>query len=126
MPRKNNNPRAGAGTGEDGASKQNIDTATIRHAQPEIKPSLSSGFPCPATDAPWLKGQLRQVFKIMADRQWHTVPQVAAAVGCCQTGASARLRDLRKKKHGSFKIERKRLISGEMCMYRLAGRESAE
>ena len=38
----------------------------------------------------------RAVLEVLADGQWHYLPQIAYFVGLSQTGCSARIRDLRK------------------------------
>lgn len=55
---------------------------------------------------------------LMADGGWWTVPAMAAALGCTQTGASARIRDLRKTRYGGHKVV-KRLRPGGYFEYRM-------
>jgi len=40
----------------------------------------------------------------MLDRRWHTLKEVAMAAQCSETGASARIRDLRKLPYGQHVI----------------------
>lgn len=49
---------------------------------------------------------------------WWTLRELADAVGASETSVSARLRDLRKPKHGGHTVERKRLEGG-LYAYRL-------
>jgi biotin operon repressor len=63
------------------------------------QPNFLDVICAPAEDVPRLSSQLERVEKYMSDRQWHSLRQIAAATGCLETAASARLRDLRKKGH---------------------------
>ena len=65
-----------------------------------------SGVGVEPEDVPRLKGQLERVRRYMKDGDWHTIPEIAAAVGASQTSASARVRDLRKARFGGHTIER--------------------
>ena len=66
-----------------------------------------------------LSGQLAKVRSILADRQWHTLAEIAKAVGGSEAGVSARCRDLRKTRFGGHLIERKH-FSNVLWQYRLA------
>lgn len=59
----------------------------------------------PVEDIPRLSTQLERVESFMNDRQWHSLRQIAAATGCLETAASARLRDLRK---GGYTVDRRK------------------
>jgi len=65
-----------------------------------------------------LEGQLERVRKIMGDRRWHTIPELAKRVGGSEAGVSARLRDLRKPKFGGHQVERER-VAGGLFRYRV-------
>jgi hypothetical protein len=39
---------------------------------------------------------LEKVYALMRDGRWHTLAAIALSCGCSESGASARLRDLRK------------------------------
>jgi hypothetical protein len=69
-------------------------------------------------DGPRLKGQLERTLEVMKDGRWHTLPEIADAVGCTTQSASARLRDLRKPRYGSHRIDRNR-IGIAVFVYRL-------
>lgn len=56
-----------------------------------------------------LTGQIRRVFEFMSDGEWHTIPEIAEAAGASETSASARVRDLRKPRFGSYKVQRMRV-----------------
>lgn len=61
---------------------------------------------------------LRKVFAFLKDGEWHTIPEIAKEVGCSETGASARVRDLRKEHFGSHTVESERAGKGSW-RYRL-------
>lgn len=44
--------------------------------------------------------------------QWWTLRELAGATQSSEAGISARIRDLRKPRHGGFEVERKRLQGG--------------
>lgn len=54
----------------------------------------------------------------MSDSSWHTLVDIAAATEDSQPSISARLRDFRKQKFGSHKVERV-YIGGGTYLYRL-------
>jgi hypothetical protein len=69
-------------------------------------------------DGPRLKGQLERTLEVMKDGRWHTLQEVADAVGCTTQSASARIRDLRKPRYGAHHIRRSR-IGPAVFAYRL-------
>lgn len=71
-----------------------------------------------AKDEARLTGQLLRTFDLLKDGQWITLSELAARIGCSEAAASARLRDLRKKRCGAHTVERQRLDSG-LHRYRL-------
>ena len=62
----------------------------------------------PAQDGPRLSGQLARVQAAMSQGGWWTLAELSAAAGGAEASVSARLRDLRKARNGSWVIERKR------------------
>lgn len=74
-------------------------------------------------DAARFSSQLAKVRAVMADGAWHTLSELATLCGCSESGASARVRDLRKQRFGSNTIERQR-ISGGLWEYRLADNQN--
>ena len=72
----------------------------------------------PARDNARLGSQLWAVKSILMDRQWHTLGELALRIGGSEAGISARLRDLRKPKHGGLRIERRHVKNG-LHEYRL-------
>jgi biotin operon repressor len=59
-------------------------------------------------DAERLGTQLVRVLALMRDGEWRTLRQIADAVGGSEAGVSARLRDLRKTRHGGYTVDRER------------------
>lgn len=65
-----------------------------------------------------LSGQLRRVYSCMKDGKWRTLEEIQwwpgqgtegkCLVGDSESAISARLRDLRKVKFGSFTVDRRR------------------
>jgi len=63
----------------------------------------------PTFDRERLGNQLKRVLQAMERGGWYTLAEIAAYTGdSSQAAISARLRDLRKEKFGSFNIERRR------------------
>jgi hypothetical protein len=63
-------------------------------------------------------GSIRQrVFDLMTDGAWRTVLEIAQALGIQPQTASAKLRDLRKARYGSFVVDRR---AGERAYTRQA------
>lgn len=54
---------------------------------------------------------------LMAGGGWWSIQAMAAELGCTQTGASARIRDQRKRKYGQHKIIKR--PAGGMFEYRM-------
>jgi len=65
-----------------------------------------------------LTAQLDAVRMFMWDSDWHTLDQIATAVGHPPASVSARLRDLRKSKFGGFIVDRQYVERG-LFQYRL-------
>lgn len=57
------------------------------------------------SDTPHLHSQAKRVLDLMRDGHWRTLRQIAAETCCLETGASARLRDLRKARFGGHVVE---------------------
>jgi hypothetical protein len=82
-------------------------------------PPLFSGVTFDAKlDGARLSGQLKAVRDLMSDGGWRTLAQIAEAVSGSEAGVSARLRDLRKREHGSHTVNRRR-VSGGLWEYQL-------
>lgn len=71
-------------------------------------------------DAPRrLTGQMLRVARIMRDGEWRTLNTIAVlAAPATEAAVSARLRDLRKPRHGSHVVE-KRLAAPGLWEYRV-------
>lgn len=70
-----------------------------------------------AKDEARLTGQALRTFELMADGKARTLREIAAAVGCSEASASARLRDFRKRRFGRHEVTRERVSAG---LYRYA------
>lgn len=57
---------------------------------------------------PTMSPQLRDVFSVMRDGEWHTLADIAATAGVPEPSASARLRELRLTEHGAWHLESRR------------------
>lgn len=85
-------------------------------------------IPLPGTfdnviDGPRVKTQREAVEALMNDGVWRTLAAIAAHTGASEAGASARLRDLRKKEYGARTVERKRAKPGSgLYLYRVVPR----
>jgi hypothetical protein len=73
----------------------------------------------PRRDKFRLSAQLREVQQILADRQWHTLAEMANRTGGSEAGISARIRDLRKARFGQHTIERQHIKDG-LWRYRMS------
>ncbi len=71
-------------------------------------------------DAPTvaLTGAGKRVFDFMSDYEWHFLDEISRAAMCSPTGASARIRDLRKARYGNHCVEC-RQVSVSVFQYRL-------
>lgn len=63
-------------------------------------------------DGERLTGQLDRVRNLMRDGRWRTLAEIAARVDGSETAVSARLRDLRKPRFGSYTVEREYIRQG--------------
>ena len=55
-------------------------------------------------DVPRLKSAMDRVFDLMKDCEWRTLKEISDACATSYTGASARLRDFRKKKFKHYGV----------------------
>ena len=88
-----------------------METATIEDAKATLGVSHISfdGPTAMQIDTARLAGQLARVYTLMSDGRFRTLSAIAEAAGCMEQSASARLRDLRKKKFGGHQIIPRRL-----------------
>lgn len=69
-----------------------------------------------------LTGQLKRVYDMLADGEWHTIPELHSAHPADSPQAiSARIRDLRKNKFGGHVVHREN-VGGGLWRYRLVRR----
>lgn len=59
-----------------------------------------------------LARQLAAVRRAMSDNEWHSLWNLSILTGAPEASVSARLRDLRKPKHGSRTISRRHIGDG--------------
>ena len=62
----------------------------------------------PHHDGPRLARQFGAVRALVLDGEWHTLRELADAIGAPEASVSARLRDLRKPEGGGYIVERRR------------------
>tara|TARA_B100001750_G_scaffold122415_1_gene97133 strand:+ start:701 stop:997 length:297 start_codon:yes stop_codon:yes gene_type:complete len=70
-------------------------------------------------DGQRLGTQLEQVRDVMSDGRWRSLEEISRRVGCQTQSVSARLRDLRKPKFGSYVVKRKRVGGSGLHLYKL-------
>ena len=63
----------------------------------------------PELDGSRLGAQLAAVRSLMSDGRWRTLREISEATGASEASASARLRDLRKRKFGAREVLRRRV-----------------
>jgi hypothetical protein len=66
----------------------------------------------PERDGARLTSEFLRVFKLMRDGQWRTLKEISRVTGDSEAGISARLRDFRKAKFGSYQVERRYVTAG--------------
>ena len=72
----------------------------------------------PKQDGPRTSNQLRVVRDILSDGAWHPGPDIVAEASeilkqtCSDSSITARIRDLRKPRHGGHQIDRRRRHEG--------------
>jgi hypothetical protein len=69
-------------------------------------------------DTPRLAGQMLAVYRLMENGEYWTLSDLAGKVGGLETSISSRIRDMRKARWGSRKIET-RYIGNGVRQYRL-------
>lgn len=72
----------------------------------------------PAQDRGRLQRQLDRVRRALADGEWLSLAELAARTQAPEASVSARLRDLRKPRHGALTVEARRREGG-VWEYRL-------
>jgi hypothetical protein len=77
----------------------------------KIKPST---LPLKWSVMPW---QLIAVRSLMRDYRWHQIKTISEQCHILDQSASARIRDLRKKRHGGYKVLRRELKGATRRVY---------
>ena len=72
----------------------------------------------PDRDYVRLHRQLRKVYEVMKDGQWHSLQELVTICGGTAASISARVRDFRKRQYGSRQVDRKHVKDG-LFLYRL-------
>lgn len=76
----------------------------------------------PTQDKDRLSNALGRVYELLRDGRWRTLREIACYANCSESGASARIRDLRKEKfkadYPNKDIEAKR-VEGGVWVYRM-------
>lgn len=76
---------------------------------PDAEPHVFDGATYDARlDGERLSTQLARVRELMSDGKWRTLAKIANAVRGSEPAVSARLRDLRKPRHGGWTVDRRR------------------
>lgn len=70
--------------------------------------------------------QLREVFAIMSDRQWHTLSELAQKVGAGETSVSARIRDISKPQWYGIPHERRKVSDSNFYEYKLINNQTRD
>lgn len=115
--------QAEAGTGQAGEFVLSTHFPFGSNESPQIDLDFSPRLPLtpakfdgetyePKKDQRRLSGQLFAVRTLMADKKWRTLAEISATVGGSEAGVSARLRDLRKPRFGSYTVNRRRKEGG--------------
>ena len=65
-----------------------------------------------------LTGQILVIFDLMRDARWRTLQEISQKTGYGEASVSAQLRNLRKARFGSHRIDKRRVIGG-LWEYRL-------
>jgi hypothetical protein len=80
----------------------------------------------PDQDTDRLNRQCRDVYRVMADHQWHTLAELSRRTGHPQASVSARIRDLRKTRFGGHQVDKRRKgFATGTWEYRLVAREES-
>ena len=80
-----------------------ISVATVRHTEPEFDGADYD----PATDKDRLENQLGRVYDCMKESAWRTLEEIHQRTHDPVASISAQLRHLRKKRFGSYHVERR-------------------
>lgn len=70
-------------------------------------------------DHPRLSSQYQRIWRLMSDRHWRTLDQIAEVTGDPVTSVSAQLRHMRKLDFGLNTVEKRRVTPNGLYEYRL-------
>jgi hypothetical protein len=62
----------------------------------------------PKLDLPRLNSQMKRVYTVMLASEWMTLREISDETGDPEASISARLRDFRKERFGSWTVDRRR------------------
>lgn len=104
---KNSTP-SNEGSNPSGSDPYNKEL-TKQRSKNVVKNAFSSGSTYSnALDGERILTQRGRVFEFMADQKFHSLEEISLAVGGSEAAVSARLRDFRKAKYGSYTVIGKR------------------
>jgi hypothetical protein len=73
----------------------------------KLTPHFDGSDYSPAEDDARLGPQYIEIFFLMSDNKWRTLPEIAKATGYMESSISAQLRHMRKKRFGSHTINKR-------------------
>jgi len=76
----------------------------------------------PDRDFGRLSHQMRHVWRLLADGNWHTPQEVCNLIGCSDAAATARIRDLRKPRYGGHVVKSRPRAGGGTWEYKIGER----
>ena len=78
----------------------------------KLKPKFDGVTFDEARDGPRLFRQCQTVFDLMQDKKWRTLKEISRTCNEPEASVSARLRDLRKTRFGSYDVQRRHVAAG--------------
>lgn len=95
------------------------DKTSARHPHQTESPKFDGETFDPERDEARLSALLERVKRCLSDHEWWTLERLAKEAGGTEASVSARIRDLRKPKFGSHRVDRRYRDNGTW-EYRLA------
>lgn len=92
--------------------KKPVDNATLDIFAPADPMHFDGATYEPEQDRVRLSDQHRRIAAVMRDAKWRTLDEIGTATGDPPASVSARLRDFRKERFGSYIVERRRRSKG--------------
>lgn len=94
--------------------------APLPRREPSVHVRFDGPVYSPADDDARLTAQLTRIKRLMADKSWRTVQEIAAVTDDPENSISAQLRHLRKARFGRYEVKRrKREGTGATYEYQL-------